>query len=76
MPVTVVFPISHYSIFFYWASSISFPMQNLILNSCIVTFIYYFQHLPTFFFLLVVTVPVNSSLLSLHFFIPFLISVF
>jgi len=51
MPVTVVFPFSHYSIFYYWASSIPFPMQNLIQNSCIVIHCYHFQHLPIFLWL-------------------------
>ena len=56
MPVTVVFPFSQYSIFFYWASSIPFPMQNLIQNSCIVIHCYHFQHLPTFFVAEIVSV--------------------
>jgi len=31
---------------FYWPSSITLPMQNLIQNSCVVIFIYHFQNLP------------------------------
>ena len=49
MPVTVVFAFSHYSIYFYCPSSITFPMHNLIQNSVIVIFVYHFQHLATFF---------------------------
>jgi hypothetical protein len=36
------------TVYFYWAFSIPFPMQNLIQNSCIVIHCYHFQHLPTF----------------------------
>jgi len=36
-------------IIFYWPSSINFPMQNLIQNSCIVIFLFHFQYLHTSF---------------------------
>jgi len=47
-------------------------MQNLIENSFIVIFFYHFQHLPTF---LAEIVSVNSSLVPLFIFIPFLITI-
>ena len=45
--VTCSVSLSQYSIFFYWPSSITFPMQNLIQNSFVVIFFYHFEHLPT-----------------------------
>jgi len=48
-PVIRCVSLCHYTIFCYWASSITFPMLNLIQNSCIVIHCYHFQHLPPFF---------------------------